>query len=90
MARLSLAEAISFLLSKEGFDVAVASSGPAAIESFDKTGADLILLDLMLPGLSGTEVCRQIRTKSSVPIIMLTARSEEHDTVTGLDAGADD
>lgn len=86
----TLAEAISFLLSKEGFDVAVAASGPAAIESFDKSGADLILLDLMLPGLSGTEVCRQIRTKSSVPIIMLTAKDSEIDKVVGLELGADD
>jgi two-component system response regulator RegX3 len=86
----TLAEAISFLLSKEGFDVAVAASGPAAIESFEITGADLILLDLMLPGLSGTEVCRQIRTKSSVPIIMLTAKDSEIDKVVGLELGADD
>ena len=86
----TLAEAISFLLSKEGFDVAVAASGPEAIESFDKSGADLILLDLMLPGLSGTEVCRQIRTKSSVPIIMLTAKDSEIDKVVGLELGADD
>jgi two-component system response regulator RegX3 len=86
----TLAEAISFLLSKEGFDVAVAATGPAAIESFDKSGADLILLDLMLPGLSGTEVCRQIRTKSSVPIIMLTAKDSEIDKVVGLELGADD
>jgi two-component system response regulator RegX3 len=86
----TLAEAISFLLSKEGFDVAVAATGPEAIESFDKSGADLILLDLMLPGLSGTEVCRQIRTKSSVPIIMLTAKDSEIDKVVGLELGADD
>jgi two-component system response regulator RegX3 len=86
----TLAEAISFLLSKEGFDVAVAATGPEAIESFDKSGADLILLDLMLPGLSGTEVCRQIRTKSSVPIIMLTAKDSEIDKVVGLEIGADD
>lgn len=86
----TLAEAISFLLSKEGFDVAVAPSGPAAIESFEKSGADLILLDLMLPGLSGTEVCRQIRAKSSVPIIMLTAKDSEIDKVVGLELGADD
>ena len=86
----TLAEAISFLLSKEGFDVAVAATGPAAIESFEKSGADLILLDLMLPGLSGTEVCRQIRTKSSVPIIMLTAKDSEIDKVVGLELGADD
>jgi two-component system response regulator RegX3 len=86
----TLAEAISFLLSKEGFDVAVAATGPEAVESFDKSGADLILLDLMLPGLSGTEVCRQIRTKSSVPIIMLTAKDSEIDKVVGLELGADD
>ncbi len=86
----TLAEAISFLLSKEGFDVVVAASGPEAIEVFDKSGADLILLDLMLPGLSGTEVCRQIRTKSSVPIIMLTAKDSEIDKVVGLELGADD
>ena len=86
----TLAEAISFLLSKEGFDVAVAATGPEAVESFEKSGADLILLDLMLPGLSGTEVCRQIRTKSSVPIIMLTAKDSEIDKVVGLELGADD
>lgn len=86
----SLAEAISFLLSKEGFDVEIASTGPAAIELFEKTGADLILLDLMLPGLSGTEVCRQIRAKSPVPIIMLTAKDSEIDKVVGLELGADD
>jgi two-component system response regulator RegX3 len=86
----TLAEAISFLLSKEGFDVAVAATGPEAIESFDKSGADLILLDLMLPGLSGTDVCRHIRTKSSVPIIMLTAKDSEIDKVVGLEIGADD
>jgi len=86
----SLAEAISFLLSKEGFDVAIAADGLAAIELFDKGGADLILLDLMLPGLSGTEVCRQIRAKSPVPIIMLTAKDSEIDKVVGLEIGADD
>ena len=86
----SLAEAISFLLSKEGFEVAIAATGPAAVEAFDKNGADLILLDLMLPGLSGTEVCRQIRTKSAVPIIMLTAKDSEIDKVVGLELGADD
>ncbi len=86
----SLAEAISFLLSKEGFEVEMAATGLAAIEAFDKAGADLILLDLMLPGLSGTEVCRQIRTKSAVPIIMLTAKDSEIDKVVGLELGADD
>jgi two-component system response regulator RegX3 len=86
----TLAEAISFLLSKEGFEVEIAEDGPAAIAAFDKNGADLILLDLMLPGLSGTEVCRQIRAKSSVPIIMLTAKDSEIDKVVGLEIGADD
>jgi two-component system response regulator RegX3 len=86
----SLAEAISFLLSKEGFEVEIAATGPAAIEAFDNGGADLILLDLMIPGLSGTEVCRQIRTKSAVPIIMLTAKDSEIDKVVGLELGADD
>jgi two-component system response regulator RegX3 len=86
----TLSEAIAFLLSKEGFEVSVAASGPEAIAQFDKSGADLILLDLMLPGLSGTEVCRQIRTKSAVPIIMLTAKDSEIDKVVGLEIGADD
>lgn len=86
----TLAEAISFLLSKEGFEVEIAEDGPAAIAAFEKNGADLILLDLMLPGLSGTEVCRQIRAKSAVPIIMLTAKDSEIDKVVGLELGADD
>lgn len=86
----TLSEAIAFLLSKEGFEVAVAATGPDAITDFDKNGADLILLDLMIPGLSGTEVCRQIRTKSAVPIIMLTAKDSEIDKVVGLEIGADD
>jgi two-component system response regulator RegX3 len=86
----SLSEAIAFLLSKEGFEVEIAANGPAAIQKFELSGADLILLDLMLPGLSGTEVCRQIRAKSSVPIIMLTAKDSEIDKVVGLELGADD
>jgi two-component system response regulator RegX3 len=86
----TLSEAISFLLSKEGFEVTVAANGPDAINKFDDSGADLILLDLMLPGLSGTEVCRQIRAKSAVPIIMLTAKDSEIDKVVGLELGADD
>jgi two-component system response regulator RegX3 len=86
----SLSEAIAFLLSKEGFEVEIAATGPSAIEKFELSGADLILLDLMLPGLSGTEVCRQIRAKSSVPIIMLTAKDSEIDKVVGLELGADD
>lgn len=86
----SFSEAITFLLKKEGFEVAVANNGQDGINLFDKSGADLILLDLMLPGLSGTEVCRQIRLKSNVPIIMLTARDTEIDKVVGLELGADD
>lgn len=86
----SLSEAISFLLRKEGFEVEVAEDGLSAVSIFERNGADLILLDLMLPGLSGTEVCKQIRTKSSVPIIMLTAKDSEVDKVVGLELGADD
>ena len=86
----SFSEALEYLLGKEGFDVIVADTGTAAIELFDKSGADLVLLDLMLPGLSGTEVCRQLRTRSAVPIIMLTAKDAEIDKVVGLELGADD
>lgn len=86
----SLSDALAFLLTKEGFEVEVAENGLKALELFDRTGADLVLLDLMLPGLSGTEVCRQIRIKSSVPIIMLTAKESEVDKVVGLELGADD
>jgi len=86
----SFSEALSYLLGREGIDVSVADSGTRAIEEFDRHGADLILLDLMLPGLSGTEVCRQIRSKSNVPIIMLTAKDAEIDKVVGLELGADD
>jgi two-component system response regulator RegX3 len=86
----SFSEAISFLLRKEGFEVGVAETGQAGIDEFERHGADLILLDLMLPGLSGTEVCRQIRSKSQVPIIMLTAKDTEIDKVVGLELGADD
>ena len=86
----SFSEALVFLLQKEGFEVTVADDGSGAVAEFDRTGADLVLLDLMLPGLSGTEVCRQIRTRSSVPIIMLTAKDSEIDKVVGLELGADD
>jgi two-component system response regulator RegX3 len=86
----SFSEALAYLLGKEGFEVVVADTGTAAVELFDKHGADLVLLDLMLPGLSGTEVCRQLRTRSSVPIIMLTAKDAEIDKVVGLELGADD
>ena len=86
----ALSEPLSFLLEREGYEVTVAEDGPSAISEFDRDGADLILLDLMLPGLPGTEVCREIRTRSSVPIIMLTAKDSEVDIVVGLELGADD
>jgi len=86
----SFSEALSYMLRKEGFEVAVAATGPAALEEFDRSGADLVLLDLMLPGLSGTEVCRALRAKSNVPVIMLTAKDSEVDKVVGLELGADD
>src|SRR6195952_3708158 len=78
------------MLRREGFEVAVAADGIAALAAFDRDGADLVLLDVMLPGLSGTEVCRQLRQKSNVPIIMVTARDSEVDKVVGLELGADD
>jgi two-component system response regulator RegX3 len=78
------------MLRKEGFEVSVATDGLAGIQSFDRDGADLVLLDLMLPGLSGTEVCRELRSRSAVPVIMLTARDSEVDKVVGLELGADD
>ncbi|MBC7309827.1 MAG: response regulator transcription factor [Actinomycetales bacterium] len=86
----SFSEPLSYLLEKEGYEVAVAQTGPDAVTRFDTEGADLVLLDLMLPGLSGTEVCRQLRTRSNVPIIMLTAKDSEIDKVVGLELGADD
>lgn len=86
----SFSEALSYLLGREGFEVGVADTGLKAIEEFDRHGADLVLLDLMLPGLSGTEVCKQLRTRSNVPIIMLTAKDSEVDKVVGLELGADD
>ena len=86
----SFSEALSYMLRREGYEVAIAETGPDALEEFERNGADLVLLDLMLPGLSGTEVCRAIRAKSSVPIIMLTAKDTEVDKVVGLEIGADD
>jgi two-component system response regulator RegX3 len=86
----SFSEAIGYLLRKEGFDVAVAGSGPDALAEFERSGADLVLLDLMLPGLSGIEVCQKLRQTSSVPVIMLTAKDSEIDKVVGLEIGADD
>jgi two-component system response regulator RegX3 len=86
----SYSEALSYVLRKEGFDVAIAETGPDALTEFARGGADIVLLDLMLPGLSGTEVCRSIRQTSSVPIIMVSAKDTEVDKVVGLELGADD
>jgi two-component system response regulator RegX3 len=86
----SFSEALSFLLGKEGYEVAVAATGTDAIKQFSENGADLILLDLMIPEISGVEVCKSIRTTSQVPIIMLTAKDSEIDKVVGLELGADD
>ncbi|MEO7123936.1 MAG: response regulator transcription factor [Lacisediminihabitans sp.] len=86
----SLSEPLAYLLEREGYEVAVAKDGPSALRAFDRHGADLLLLDLMLPGIPGTEVCREIRTRSQVPIIMLTAKDSEVDIVVGLELGADD
>jgi two-component system response regulator RegX3 len=86
----SFSEALSFMLTREGFEVDVAASGPDALAAYDRNGADLVLLDLMLPGLSGTEVCRALRQRSNVPVIMVTARDSEIDKVVGLEIGADD
>lgn len=86
----SLADPLAFLLRKEGFDVTIAGDGPTALESFDAEGADIVLLDLMLPGMSGTDVCKRLRMTSSVPVIMVTARDSEIDKVVGLELGADD
>ena len=86
----SFSDALSYMLRKEGFEVAVSVTGDDALDEFDRGGADLVLLDLMLPGLSGTEVCRQLRQRSNVPVIMLTAKDSEVDKVVGLELGADD
>ena len=86
----SYSDPLSYLLRREGYEVAVAETGPSALAQFDKNGADLVLLDLMLPGLSGVDVCRQLRQRSSVPVIMLTAKDSEIDKVVGLELGADD
>jgi two-component system response regulator RegX3 len=86
----SYRDPLAYLLGREGFEVTTAATGPDALTAFDEHGADLVLLDLMLPGLSGTEVCRQIRQRSDVPVIMLTAKDGEIDKVVGLELGADD
>jgi two-component system, OmpR family, response regulator RegX3 len=86
----SFSDALSYMLRREGYEVEIAATGPDALTTFDRSGADLVLLDLMLPGLSGTEVCRELRSRSHVPIIMVTARDSEVDKVVGLELGADD
>jgi len=86
----SISDPLSYLLRQEGFEVAVTATGPEGLAEFDRGGADIVLLDLMLPGLSGTEVCRALRARSAVPVIMLTARDSEIDKVVGLELGADD
>ena len=86
----SLADPLAFLLRKEGFEATVVGDGPSALAEFDRAGADIVLLDLMLPGMSGTDVCKQLRSRSGVPVIMVTARDSEIDKVVGLELGADD
>mgnify|MGYP000055745130 CR=1 FL=1 len=86
----NLREPLVYLLQKEGYEVVEAADGNAALEIFHQTQIDLVLLDLMLPGLSGNEVCRAIRSESQVPIIMVTAKDTEIDKVVGLEIGADD
>jgi two-component system response regulator RegX3 len=86
----SISDALAYLMRKEGFEVAVCPTGPDALAAFDRDGADLVLLDLMLPGPAGTEVCRSLRERSDVPVIMLTAKDTEVDRAVGLGLGADD
>ncbi|MCW5952612.1 MAG: response regulator transcription factor, partial [Propionibacteriaceae bacterium] len=86
----SYRETLGFMLRREGFDVAEAADGATGLASYARSGADIVLLDLMMPGMPGTEVCRQLRATSNVPIIMVTARDSEVDTVVGLELGADD
>ena len=86
----SFSDSLEYMLSREGFEVSVAPTGPAGLAEYDRNGADLVLLDVMLPGLPGTEVCRALRARSDVPVIMLTARDSEVDKVVGLELGADD
>lgn len=86
----SYREALSYMLRKEGFEVVEAADGTEGLAEFDRNGADIVLLDLMMPGLPGTEVCRQLRLRGTVPVIMVTARDSEVDKVVGLELGADD
>jgi two-component system, OmpR family, response regulator RegX3 len=86
----SYSDALAYMLRKEGYEVAIAATGPDALNEFERAGADIVLLDLMLPGLPGTEVCRRIRQVSNVPVIMVSAKDDEVDKVVGLELGADD
>jgi two-component system, OmpR family, response regulator RegX3 len=86
----SYSDALAYMLRKEGFDVDIATNGDDALAEFDRSGADIVLLDLMLPGTPGTEVCRQLRQVSTVPVIMVSAKDTEVDKVVGLELGADD
>jgi len=86
----SLSEPLAYLLRREGYEVSVVDNGLSAVEAVNHSPPDLMLLDLMLPGLAGTEVCREVRNRSSLPIIMLTAKDSEVDIVVGLELGADD
>ena len=86
----SYSDALSYVLRKEGFEVAVAETGPDALDEYDRAGADIVLLDLMLPGLSGTEGCRALRSRGNVPVIIVSAKDTEVDKVVGLELGADD
>ena len=86
----SFSDALSYMLHREGYDTVVAATGTDALAEFDRAGADIVLLDLMLPGIPGTEVCRRIRATSNVPVIMVSAKDGEIDKVVGLELGADD
>lgn len=86
----SYRDATAYMLQREGYDVAEAADGTAGLAEYDRNGADLVLLDLMMPGMPGTEVCRQLRVRGNVPVIMVTARDSEIDKVVGLELGADD
>ena len=86
----SYRETLAYMLGREGFDVVEAADGAEGLAAYDRSGADIVLLDLMMPGIPGTEVCRQLRQRGPVPVIMLTARDSEIDKVVGLELGADD
>ncbi|GAA4664294.1 response regulator transcription factor [Gordonia humi] len=86
----SLADPLAFLLRKEGFEASIVNDGAQALPAFERINPDIVLLDLMLPGVSGTDICKSIRAKSATPVIMVTARDSEIDKVVGLELGADD